>query len=184
MKEAILNAAAALFSEKGFAGTEMDDVAVRANVTKETLHYHFRNKSQLFGETILRHERLFEERVVESASGSYTVDSISMRIVGLCVDFFTDYKNIADMIITEKDADESVIADIRTAKNRFIDLIAYLIGEGIAKGRIRSCNSRITASAMIYYVYAYCSLLAENGGYDKEAAAVRICDILMNGMKK
>lgn len=44
----ILEAAAALFTEKGFAASRMDDVARRAGVSKGTLYLYFPSKEELF----------------------------------------------------------------------------------------------------------------------------------------
>ncbi len=45
---AILNAASALFLEKGFRGASMDAVAKQAGVSKQTVYSHFANKEALF----------------------------------------------------------------------------------------------------------------------------------------
>jgi AcrR family transcriptional regulator len=44
----LLAAALALFVEKGYAGTRLDDVAARAGVSKGTLYLYFENKEELF----------------------------------------------------------------------------------------------------------------------------------------
>src|SRR6516165_8529969 len=49
----ILAAALALFAERGFAATRLDDVARRAGVTKGTLYLYFPNKQELF-EAVVR----------------------------------------------------------------------------------------------------------------------------------
>ncbi len=49
----ILAAALALFAERGFAATRLDDVALRAGVTKGTLYLYFPNKQELF-EAVVR----------------------------------------------------------------------------------------------------------------------------------
>jgi AcrR family transcriptional regulator len=51
-RAAILDAAHALFLQKGFAGTSMDDVAARAAVSKQTVYKNFADKQRLFTEVI------------------------------------------------------------------------------------------------------------------------------------
>lgn len=51
-RTAILDAARALFVERGYAGTSMDDIASRARVSKQTVYSHFAEKSRLFTELI------------------------------------------------------------------------------------------------------------------------------------
>ena len=51
-REAILSAALAEFSARGFAATRLDDVARRAGVAKGTIYLYFRDKEALFQELI------------------------------------------------------------------------------------------------------------------------------------
>jgi TetR/AcrR family transcriptional regulator, mexJK operon transcriptional repressor len=47
-RQAILEAARALFLANGYGGTSMDDVAARAAVSKQTVYKHFADKERLF----------------------------------------------------------------------------------------------------------------------------------------
>lgn len=52
-KEAIRDAAAALFAEKGFAASSTREICERAGITKPVLYYYFGNKVQLYEELVL-----------------------------------------------------------------------------------------------------------------------------------
>jgi AcrR family transcriptional regulator len=47
-REAVFDAAATLFSAKGFDGISMDDIARRAGVNKAMIYYHFADKLTLY----------------------------------------------------------------------------------------------------------------------------------------
>jgi TetR/AcrR family transcriptional regulator, mexJK operon transcriptional repressor len=47
--ERILEAAASVFLEEGFARAKMDDIAARAGITKQTVYARFSSKNALFG---------------------------------------------------------------------------------------------------------------------------------------
>ena len=47
-KERVLMAAAALFANKGYAGTSVREIVEAASVTKPTLYYYFKNKEDLY----------------------------------------------------------------------------------------------------------------------------------------
>ncbi|MEU6482608.1 TetR/AcrR family transcriptional regulator [Streptomyces sp. NPDC046887] len=51
--QAILEAATAVFLDKGYAGTSMDDIARLAAVSKQTVYKHFADKEKLFAEIVL-----------------------------------------------------------------------------------------------------------------------------------
>ncbi|MFI7094640.1 TetR/AcrR family transcriptional regulator [Streptomyces lydicus] len=51
--QAIMEAATAVFMDKGYAGTSMDDIAKLAAVSKQTVYKHFADKEKLFAEIVL-----------------------------------------------------------------------------------------------------------------------------------
>ncbi|QNS08427.1 TetR/AcrR family transcriptional regulator [Streptomyces xanthii] len=51
--QAIMEAATAVFMEKGYAGTSMDDIARLAAVSKQTVYKHFSDKEKLFAAIVL-----------------------------------------------------------------------------------------------------------------------------------
>ena len=48
MEERILLCAEQMFMERGFAGTNMSDIAASIGINRPTLHYYFRTKDKLF----------------------------------------------------------------------------------------------------------------------------------------
>ena len=69
--ERILETAARVFAESGFAGARMDAIADRAGVNKATIYYHIGDKKTLYARVLHEHfasagDRF--DRVLESAS--------------------------------------------------------------------------------------------------------------------
>jgi TetR/AcrR family transcriptional regulator, mexJK operon transcriptional repressor len=62
---AIREAAAAVFLEKGYQGTSMDEIAAKAGVSKQTIYTHFPNKELLFEELVLMNAGRVEEFAAE-----------------------------------------------------------------------------------------------------------------------
>jgi TetR/AcrR family transcriptional regulator len=58
-REAILDAAEALFSERGFDGASLNDIGAAAGLSRGTPSYFFGSKEQLYGAVL---ERVFSER--------------------------------------------------------------------------------------------------------------------------
>ena len=48
VRQNIIGAARALFAEKGYSGTAVDEIAVKAKTTKPMLYYYFGSKEGLF----------------------------------------------------------------------------------------------------------------------------------------
>ncbi len=52
-EEIILHTATGLFLEKGFQHVSMDDVAEKCNVTKATVYYYYKTKTDLFMDSMI-----------------------------------------------------------------------------------------------------------------------------------
>jgi AcrR family transcriptional regulator len=76
-REAILKAALAEFSRRGFRDTRLEDVAARAGIAKGTVYIYFRDKETLFEELI----RGFAAPVLEQVSIATTVPDLPFRIL-------------------------------------------------------------------------------------------------------
>jgi AcrR family transcriptional regulator len=65
----VIDAALALFAERGYAQTRLDDVAMRAGISKGTVYLYFASKQELF-------EAVIQDRVTPwlDALGSQTID--------------------------------------------------------------------------------------------------------------
>ena len=97
----LLDAARAVFAEKGLDLARIDEITERADVGKGTFYYHFNNRSELIGELI---EEMLDE----------LVKVIEARCSGI-----TDLKNLLDRLID---------AHIAFFCNRWEDFVLYFQG--------------------------------------------------------
>jgi|GEM_PF-5152870 Transcriptional regulator len=186
MKDLIIDAAARLFTDKGYYCTSMEDVAKEAGVAKGSLYYHFKNKSQLFLETVLSGIDYFSEKIISIRDSGKTVPETAEKIIRLMVDIFEDNRIIADMVMTDTDAgiDFDTSEEIKAAKAKLICLIANVLDEGIGCGEIRQCDAQPTATASALYIYTYCRAKKPESSVDRDIMAKQIEDLLLCGLLK
>jgi TetR/AcrR family transcriptional repressor of mexJK operon len=73
---AIVEAAAALFLERGYLDTSVDDIAARASVSKRTLYNNFADKERLFTEIVLGVTATAEEFAAHVVEPLRTTDDV------------------------------------------------------------------------------------------------------------
>ena len=73
-KESILEEALRQFSQKGFDGTSMSDIAKPLGITKAALYKHFESKQQIFDEIIVESEEKYKD-VLDKLSVHYLNDN-------------------------------------------------------------------------------------------------------------
>ena len=83
-RDAILDAAQELFTERGFSDTSTSQIAKKANVTKSLIHHHFGSKEQLWREVKNRrfHE-YFSTQKERLQTDHIGVDGLKESIVNL-----------------------------------------------------------------------------------------------------
>ncbi len=64
-REALLEAAEAVFLEKGFGNTSLSDIARRADITKSLIHHYFNSKEGLWQEIKTRRFMVYADRQLE-----------------------------------------------------------------------------------------------------------------------
>ena len=62
-RQAVIEAGAALFVEKGFEGTSLDDIASKLGITKRTIYYYVQSKDDILMEVMLTEEVRVELRM-------------------------------------------------------------------------------------------------------------------------
>lgn len=64
----IVQCATKMFAQEGFAGTIMDALALKAEVNKATIYYHFKDKEHLYEEVLVQHLQILSAVISETTS--------------------------------------------------------------------------------------------------------------------
>lgn len=143
-KEVIMEIASALFRERGYDRTSLDDVAAGLSITKPSLYYHFSSKEDILLECIARGYILFQQSIAERDDVSL-LGRERVRIFIQCyVELLQD--NVLSMIV----ADERVMTDPAKVKYRNYkrmlnrDLVDRLEAGG-KDGSLEFENARVVA---------------------------------------
>ncbi len=83
-RERILDAAAELFSQRGYAATGVDRLAERSGIAKTAIYYHFGNKEGLLAAVVERAATVWTDDIRESASrGSDPAERLDRALSGM-----------------------------------------------------------------------------------------------------
>jgi AcrR family transcriptional regulator len=69
-RAALLEEATALFAERGYAGTSLEDVASASHVTRGAVYHHFASKRALFEAVLDRQEARATEEIIAAAAAA------------------------------------------------------------------------------------------------------------------
>jgi len=121
-KESILNAASELFSEFGFLGVSMEDIAKRLDITKAALYYHFRSKKELYLQVLDRSFNTLIKTINREVTKAKSSNEIIIRLIQGYLSFGSKEKNlIRSLLLKTPDMDPEImnhIAILRKKNNR------------------------------------------------------------------
>lgn len=145
-KNNIIKAATRLFSDKSFYDVTMDDIAVRANVSKGTLYLYFSSKENLYLE-ILEHtfdsiESILEREVAKSDSAPEKLK----KLLYIIIKFYRE--NIDVLKILSRDETHLIREHQELTekwRSRRLSLYEQIIKKGVAEGSFKTRNTELAA---------------------------------------
>ncbi|MBW2130096.1 MAG: TetR/AcrR family transcriptional regulator, partial [Deltaproteobacteria bacterium] len=91
-RRAILEAAKAVFFERGFMGSTMDQIAKKAEISKGTLYLYFPGKEELYVSILLEGLELLHARFKEAVKGAVTWEDQLRRIGRAYYRFYLEHR--------------------------------------------------------------------------------------------
>lgn len=177
-RERILETAAELFAERGYAGTSVAAIAEHLGATKPFVYYHFKDK----------HEILFEvcrRGVVQAVAALDEVlaagGSCRERLVQTCVQLTrVTLQNRAYVTVYTSEMDRLSVearGDLAQLRRSFDRSVAELIEEGIRKNEFRVNEARVTAtciSTLVIYSYGW---YRDGGALGPDGVAAHLAEL-------
>lgn len=181
----ILDAAAKTFSKNGFHQAKMDDIAGTAGVSKGTLYYNFESKSLLFSATVTEGMEEIMEEIRKNLQSELPFIDHFRKLIEINVDMYLRYSDLARIVFNEVSSgiDETVLRNIERVRGRFIDLVAEQLTAGQEDDRIRPCNTRLAAVAIVGMIDNLCNLMVRYpGSVDRKEIVDALFTLLARGL--
>ena len=156
-KDRILEAAARVFAQKGYAGTAVADIAVQAEIGKGTLYTYFDSKEDLFFAVFEWYK--IQTRDAAKVNIAVLGGSASKRLEALSDSFMGRWHEIKDVFTltmefwaasSSSQMQDRFKANFRNTYQEFRGIVKSLIQEGIERGEFRSdINPDSVAAALV-----------------------------------
>jgi len=149
-RDAVIDSAASLFAENGFAATSVREVAEKAQITKAGLYYHIREKEDLL-------QRICEHSIAAVLEGAYRVleneAEPGARLAGLIrshIEYFVGHPSNLRVLTREMGAlSPKPRARVAKLEHEYLDLIRGVIRDGQAAGLFRALDPTVAAFTML-----------------------------------
>lgn len=186
-RKKILEAAAIVFSRKGFHQARMDEIAAMANVAKGTLYYNFSSKSMLFSATVTEGLESIVKQVSERLEADLPFLEHFHMLIENIISLYLKNNKLARILLNELSSgiDSKVLAEIESVQERFISFIADLLEKGQKRGYLKPMDIKLAAIAVAGQIDALSKYYLRNPGKITKNEIVEILyNMLSTGLLK
>ena len=182
--EEIVEAAAAVFAEKGYHGASTQDVADRLGMRQASLYYYFRSKEAALEQVCLRDVGMMIERALEVANGDGgAVEKLSGIVRNHLLSLGERLAFVRCILRERRFLPKESRGRINRAMRRYERIVQAVIESGIASGALRrDLDARVTTLAVFGLCNAPVDWLGKEPGVTVEDIARSFVQLLLGGI--
>jgi AcrR family transcriptional regulator len=184
----IVDAAARVFSRKGFSGARMDDIVQETGLSKGLLYWYFKGKDAII---VAIMERLFRPEAARVRSLAATTGSARQRLIGLGesvvreVELMERFMPITFEFYSLAFRNRAVKKFFQDFFRIFVEGIQKVIEQGIEGGEFRRVDPREIAVAMTAsFEGALLLWVFDPGTVDREAQTRLAVELILRGIER
>jgi AcrR family transcriptional regulator len=181
-KQQLLEAAATLFSTKGYSSTRIADICAAAGVAKGLMYWYFPTKESLFAE-LVRSMRT-KLRRAQAAAMDPSVDPLVRIRQGTeaSVVFMAEHRSYFALLDVER-ADDEVASVLRDGSDVYANDVIRLVREAQALGLVPDGDPRLFATGVLGAVSSFSHALRSGSlDLDVDELATFVGDWVMRAL--
>ena len=189
-REAIVQAALSLFSEKGFSGVTTRELAAAVGVTEPVLYQHFKTKSELYRALVETQCTLPEAETGLQPFVDTGDDAGFFSFLGLGIlSWYLDDSRFAKLLLHSA-LDKHELADLfyETQVSRFYQMIEAFIERRIQQGAFQAADPALIARTFVG-MFAHLGMIGavyapDRPLGDRHTMVDQTVRVFLNGLKK
>lgn len=157
-RDEILRAARKVFSERGFAGATLDEIAMAAEFGKGTIYNYFSSKEELFVSVMLTGMGRFREFVQQAIATQSSSKAKIETFVDASFEFFEMHQHLFSILELERynlarSLNEEMFERFCQQETRLHDFLHQIFKEGIRKREFKKLDSQKLSEALFGLIH-------------------------------
>lgn len=144
-KNLIFESAIKIFSESGYRGATMDDIAANAGLAKGTLYYHFTSKEEIFNFIVEEGLKILQNQVIEVQEMNIGPIEKLIKICKIQLTFLYGYTDFFKVVMSQLWGNESRQDELRQKIRTYINEIEINIKNAMDNGQIEKGDTELIA---------------------------------------
>ncbi|MCM3741859.1 TetR/AcrR family transcriptional regulator [Oceanobacillus luteolus] len=183
-EEIILHTATGLFLEKGFQHVSMDDVAKKCNVTKATVYYYYKTKTDLFMDSMIKLMVRIRERSSAILSTDEPLKTQLFQFASAHLKATVDIDINTFMKEAKITLSQEQMEEMKKAEDALYNELESALTRSMERGEIRKCNPRLATLVFVNLLTVKNSMdeSYQNSFDSVEDLAKELVDFYWNGL--
>lgn len=178
-RERVLAAARRLFSERGYEGATIRDIAQAAGMSTGAVFASFADKSELFEEILTADYEVIYAQMTQAARTAKTVDEALLGLFGVAYSFHVEQLPLLRASIAVSwTRSEAAERRARTDLKHIFRLIAEALRRGVDQGQLKTDIDAKLLAEIVWDVYVANYRRAVYDGWSVDALLARLSDQL------
>lgn len=181
-KERIIQVALALFGERSYDGTTVEEIAKKAEIAKGTVYLYYKSKDDIYKEVIAVAGKARRVYISQSPNNDENVRRALARLITQELRFARAEKRYYRLLIsTDLDEESEFSEEITKIRAEFLTELTELIRLGMLRGAIREGNPKLLGQLLSGMVRGAYQILEENSSLTVDQIVLSILDLLWRG---
>ncbi|MBN1149125.1 MAG: TetR family transcriptional regulator [Anaerolineales bacterium] len=179
----ILDAAAQIFSQKGFHATSMQDIAQAVNLQKGSLYHHISSKQEILVAVLDRALDLLIANMQDVLDQPLAADEKLRQAMRVYLKTMLDHRDLAAVLLLEhRSLEPEQRARHTPQRDRFECLWRDLIREGAACGLFDCPDAAISGRALLGVMNWAITWYRPDGSLTPEQISEQFTDLFLHGL--
>lgn len=184
-KDQILAAAAQIFSQKGYHGTSMQDIALAVHLQKGSLYHHVSSKQEILYDLLNHALELLTEKVTAAISRETDPEARLRAAIKAYLTTLAEYQELAAVMLLEHRSLEPKYRTLHIPhRDRFERIWRDLIQEGKNAGVFDSSDASMSARAILGVANWTVTWYRKDGPMTSAEIADQFADLFLKGLLK
>jgi AcrR family transcriptional regulator len=185
-REEMVAVAARLFSERGYHGTSMADVAGVLGLLRGSLYAHIGSKEELLYDVVERGAQRFLERGAGALGLDAPAPERLRAFLAGHIETAIEQLEAGTVFLNEwRYLSDAPRSDIKSKRDRYEDMVRTILSEGIARGEFRADLDVPLAARLVLsagnWIYAW---YREGGEMTPREVGAGFADMLVRGLEE
>jgi AcrR family transcriptional regulator len=182
-REDILEAAAQIFSQKGFHAASMQDIAQAVNLQKASLYYHVSSKQEILLAILDQALDMLIEHIQAVISQPLPPDQKLRQAMCAYLQAMLEHRELASVLLLEhRSLDPELHARHIPRRDRFERLWRELIQDGLDQGVFCCTDPNLSSRALLGVMNWTITWYRPDGSLAPEEIAGQFADLFLNGL--